>query len=80
MTQPGGSSGLLAGLPGFHTLLDARLPPLDRISFVLRPSNPGHGQAIVCPTGGMLLFIDILLAVRTTLPDLTIIIPDNAVD
>ena len=76
-TQPGGSSGLLAGLPGFHTLLDARLPALDRLSFVLRSSNPGHGQAIVCPTKGMLLFVEVLFAVRTTLPDMTIIIPEQ---
>ena len=80
MTQPRGSSGPLAGLPGFHTLLDARLPPLDRLSFVLRPSNPGHGQAIVCPTEGMLLFIEVLFAVRTIPPDMTNIIQNNAVD
>ena len=47
---------------------------------MLRPSNPGHGQAIVCPTEGMLLFIEVLFAVRTILPDMTNIIQNNAVD
>ena len=52
-----GSRGLLVGLPGFHTLLDARLPPLAcSLWCCLRPIQ-APAKANVPPTVGLLFFM-----------------------
>ena len=52
-----GSRGLLVGLPGFHTLLDARLPPLACSLWCCLRLIQAPAKANVPPTVGMLFFM-----------------------
>ena len=72
MTQARGSSGLLAGLPDFHTLLDCQAsnPGLFVFDAATVQSKPRPGRRV--PRQGSATLHEVLLVVRTTQSDTTI--------